>query len=224
MNDDFYIILHVAAVVAHQNIYIHSATDIFQRQTKHNFQVFFQYLVGMAASKPDISMLKVGSDLPTDRPPTVLDVVKFGKQYCDGEKNKQKCEIGILTSKTVEAVLKCWQAMFPGLGEKFESEKEVKRRVKVILTDASEVRRGRYSKAKVEAFLKIANSSKVFDILVCKHPILSCQVFGCKEGCMKDYTTPPYQIPHPSKWSYTLSRSAKWYLNQISLPGEWYLG
>ena len=137
----------------------------------------------MATSKPDVSMLRMGSDLPTDRLPTLLDIVKYARKFCEGEKNKQKCSLGIQTNKTVEEVMKSWQVVFLLFDlEKFESKKELRRRIKNILHEADEVRRGRFSTEKTEAFLVTEKSSQVYDILVFKHPILTCQEFGCK-GC-----------------------------------------
>ena len=67
----------------------------------------------MATSKPDVSTLRMGSDLPTDRLPTLLDIVKYARKFCEGEKNKQTCSLGIQTNKTVEEVMKSWQVVFP---------------------------------------------------------------------------------------------------------------
>ena len=105
----------------------------------------------METSNIDISMLKVDSDLPTDGLPTVLDIVKFARKICEEEKNKQNKQIGIIGNRTVEAVWNRWKTVFPLFQLcMFESEKELRRKIKVILQDADDVRRGRAPRAKVE--------------------------------------------------------------------------
>ena len=98
-----------------------------------------------------------------------------------------------LAGKTGRAVLSLWTQMNTQMTRALVKEKEVIRRVFLLWTRMEEVtsggkkkasgKRKKYGQAGEERKAFLANLDKLFDIVSCQCPMLSCSEFGCSDDC-----------------------------------------